>query len=93
MPFNKNIGLHDAYWRSRFGGEEYKRNGSHGCVNLPPENAQKLYRYVEAGMPVICYYYQPVKKQTKKAADNKKADNKEKTQTKATKNKTQKSEE
>lgn len=93
MPFNKNIGLHDAYWRSRFGGEEYKRNGSHGCVNLPPENAKKLYRYVEAGMPVICYYYQPVKKQTKKAADNKKADNKEKTQTKATKNKTQKSEE
>lgn len=56
MPFNGNIGLHDAYWRSRFGGSEYKYNGSHGCVNLPPEAAKKLYSYVEAGTPVICYH-------------------------------------
>ena len=35
MPFNKNIGLHDASWRSSFGGELYKTSGSHGCVNLP----------------------------------------------------------
>lgn len=90
MPFNKNIGLHDAYWRSRFGGEEYKRNGSHGCVNLPPENAKKLYRYVEAGMPVICYYYQPEKKQEKMAAEDtakKKIETKKTTETKKTSDK------
>lgn len=65
MPFNGNIGLHDASWRSRFGGEEYKRNGSHGCVNLPPENAKELFKYVEKGMPVICYEYQPEEKSEK----------------------------
>ena len=55
MPFNKNIGLHDAGWRSSFGGTIYKYNGSHGCVNLPPDIAQKLFGYVEKGTPVICY--------------------------------------
>ncbi len=42
MPFNKNIGLHDASWRSSFGGELYKTSGSHGCVNLPPEDAKRI---------------------------------------------------
>ena len=37
MPFNGNIGLHDASWRSSFGGNIYKYSGSHGCVNLPSE--------------------------------------------------------
>lgn len=59
MPFNRNIGLHDANWRSSFGGEIYKYNGSHGCVNLPPDKAAKLFRYVKKGMPVICYNYLP----------------------------------
>ena len=56
MPFNGNIGMHDASWRSSFGGNIYKTNGSHGCINLPPSVAQELYRYVEKGTPVICYY-------------------------------------
>ena len=55
MPFNKNIGLHDAGWRSSFGGDIYKTSGSHGCVNLPPDFASKLYEYVDKGTPVICY--------------------------------------
>lgn len=55
MPFNKNIGLHDAGWRSSFGGELYKTSGSHGCVNLPPEAAKKIYEIIETGTPVICY--------------------------------------
>lgn len=55
MPFNGNIGLHDADWRNKFGGEIYKSNGSHGCVNLPPSVAQTLYGYIEKGMPVVCY--------------------------------------
>ena len=56
MPFNKGIGLHDASWRSRFGGTIYKYSGSHGCVNLPTSAAAKIYDYVYVGCPVICYY-------------------------------------
>lgn len=56
MPFNGNIGMHDASWRSSFGGDIYKTNGSHGCINLPVSVAQELYGYVEKGTPVICYY-------------------------------------
>jgi len=55
MPFNKNIGLHDAGWRSSFGGELYKTSGSHGCVNLPPEKARQIYDVIQTGTPVICY--------------------------------------
>lgn len=56
MPFNKNIGLHDAIWRDEFGGQLYKTSGSHGCVNLPYKAAKKIYSYVKKGMPVICYH-------------------------------------
>lgn len=55
MPFNKNIGLHDATWRWKFGGNLYKTDGSHGCVNLPLGKAKALYGYVYKGMPVIVY--------------------------------------
>lgn len=56
MPFNGNIGMHDATWRGSFGGEIYKTNGSHGCINLPYENAKIIYEYVYTGFPVVCYY-------------------------------------
>ncbi|HJC57457.1 MAG TPA: L,D-transpeptidase/peptidoglycan binding protein [Candidatus Eisenbergiella intestinipullorum] len=55
MPFNGNIGMHDADWREEFGGDIYKTNGSHGCINLPEEIAEMLYGYVERGFPVVCY--------------------------------------
>lgn len=57
MPFNNNIGLHDASWRnsSEFGGTTYLTNGSHGCVNAPYGLAEKVYQNIEAGTPVICY--------------------------------------
>ncbi len=56
MPFNGGIGMHDAYWRSSFGGKIYKTNGSHGCINLPPAVAKTVYENISAGMPVICYH-------------------------------------
>lgn len=65
MPFNNNIGMHDASWRSSFGGNIYKTNGSHGCINLPYSVAEEIYGYVEKGTPVICYYLpgtEPVEK-------------------------------
>lgn len=55
MPFNGGIGLHDANWRSKFGGTIFQKNGSHGCVNLPPNKVKSLYDLVYKGMPVLCY--------------------------------------
>jgi lipoprotein-anchoring transpeptidase ErfK/SrfK len=55
MPFNGNIGMHDAPWRSSFGGNIYKTNGSHGCINLPPKSAETIFGYVKSGFPVIVY--------------------------------------
>lgn len=49
------IGLHDATWRSRFGGEIYKTNGSHSCINLPLKFAKKIYRKVHYGCIVVLY--------------------------------------
>lgn len=57
MPFNKGIGLHDSSsWRSRWGGDIYMNNGSHGCINLPTSVAGQLYENIEINCPVVCYY-------------------------------------
>lgn len=55
MPFNGNVGMHDATWRSSFGGSTYKRSGSHGCINLPYSAAQTIFNTVSAGYPVFVY--------------------------------------
>lgn len=55
MPFNGNVGMHDASWRSKFGGELYVTGGSHGCINLPKKKAESIYEIVSKGMPVIVY--------------------------------------
>lgn len=56
MPFNGGIGIHDATWRNTFGGDIYKTNGSHGCINCPYDLAQKIYNNISPGTPIICYY-------------------------------------
>ncbi|MDR0963597.1 MAG: L,D-transpeptidase/peptidoglycan binding protein [Clostridium sp.] len=56
MPFNGNIGMHDATWRSEFGQSIYRTAGSHGCINLPLEAARKIYESISTGHPIICYY-------------------------------------
>lgn len=56
MPFNGGIGLHDASWRSSFGGSIYQTSGSHGCINLPVNAAAVIYENVYDGIPIICYY-------------------------------------
>ena len=55
MPFSGNVGIHDAVWRTEFGGNLYQLEGSHGCVNLPYDQAAALYSNVEIGMPVVVY--------------------------------------
>lgn len=56
MPFDGGIGFHDAPWRDAFGGDIYLTNGSHGCVNLPPENAAVLYSIIDYNVPIVCFY-------------------------------------
>ncbi|MDO5409587.1 MAG: L,D-transpeptidase family protein [Lachnospiraceae bacterium] len=55
MPYAGNVGMHDATWRSRFGGSLYQTEGSHGCVNLPYYAARTIYETVDKGTPVISY--------------------------------------
>ncbi len=55
MPFDAGEGLHDATWRSNFGGKIYLTNGSHGCVNLAKSVAAEVYDLVEVGTPVFVY--------------------------------------
>lgn len=55
MPFNGNIGIHDASWRYSFGGKIYKGNGTHGCVNSPSYLAKTIFENIDEGTPVICY--------------------------------------
>ncbi len=56
MPFNGNIGMHDATWRGSFGGDIFMTKGSHGCINLPKSAAASIYGIVSSGFPVVCYY-------------------------------------
>lgn len=56
VPVKGAIGIHDANWRSEFGGEIYKTDGSHGCINTPTEAMAQLYEQVEIGTPVIMFY-------------------------------------
>ena len=57
MPFNGNIGMHDASWRGSFGNSIYLKNGSHGCINLVPNIAKDIYSYVDTNFPIIVYDY------------------------------------
>lgn len=50
-----SYGLHDASWRSTFGGNIYQAGGSHGCVNMPVDSAARLYEMIEPGTPVLIY--------------------------------------
>ena len=55
MRFAGNCGIHDATWRRQFGGDIYKHNGSHGCVNIPHDVALQLYNMVGIGTVVIVH--------------------------------------
>ncbi len=60
MVFAYNVGIHDADWRSKFGGQLYKTQGSHGCVNVPYSFAEQLYAVLATGTPVVAYYREEV---------------------------------
>ena len=56
IPVKGAIGIHDASWRSTYGGQIYIRNGSHGCINTPLEQVSQLYDMVEIGTPCVMFY-------------------------------------
>ncbi|XME03301.1 L,D-transpeptidase [Lachnospiraceae bacterium C1.1] len=55
MRFVGNVGIHDASWRSKFGGDIYLTNGSHGCVNVPPAMMPYLYEACPEGTVVVVH--------------------------------------
>ena len=56
MPFVYGQGLHDASWQTAFGGDRYKTgHGSHGCINLPEDQAALIYNTIDGGYPIIIY--------------------------------------
>ena len=55
LPFNGDVGIHDASWRNKFGGSIYRTNGSHGCVNTPYSAMKTIYENVKIGYPVVVY--------------------------------------
>lgn len=51
------IGFHDATWQPAFGGSLYANGaGSHGCINMPYDQASALYNMMPVGTPVIIHY-------------------------------------
>ncbi|MDO4617549.1 MAG: peptidoglycan binding domain-containing protein [Lachnospiraceae bacterium] len=59
MPFNDQVGLHDARWQSASYYEipgYYIDSGSHGCVNIPDAPMEQIFYYMEIGYPVVVYY-------------------------------------
>lgn len=49
------VGIHDATWRSGFGGNIYTYNGSHGCINTPYDQVKKIYENCSEKTPVVIY--------------------------------------
>ena len=56
MPFNEDIGMHDADWQYYFGGDYYLWGGSRGCINMPVDMAPIMYEWVNSEVPIVCYY-------------------------------------
>jgi lipoprotein-anchoring transpeptidase ErfK/SrfK len=48
MYFYKGYGLHGTYWHNNFGTPM-----SHGCVNMPTEEAKWAYYWADYGTPVV----------------------------------------
>ena len=49
-------GIHDASWRSEFGGSIYKKNGTPGCIVCKKANMKKLYEKAGMGCKfIVCY--------------------------------------
>ena len=67
-------GLHDASWRSNFGGDYYLYAGSHGCINTPEEAMKTIYDNVTDGIPILSYHHErPVQEEPEETTDTQEA--------------------
>ncbi|MDD3481031.1 MAG: peptidoglycan binding domain-containing protein [Patescibacteria group bacterium] len=48
--------IHEAWWRSSFGGSDYVWNGSHGCINATYNIAKFIYNWAPIGTPVVIHW-------------------------------------
>lgn len=56
MPVNwDGVGIHDTSYRKEYGGQIYKGNGSHGCINTPLEKVKTIFENVSNNTPVVIY--------------------------------------
>lgn len=54
MQIYGGIGIHDAdEWRDEYGGDIYLSDGSHGCINVPLDIVEIIYKNAYVGMDVI----------------------------------------
>ena len=55
---SSGVGFHDAIWQTAFGGTLYQipGTGSHGCINMPLDQAAALFNMIEPGTPVIFHW-------------------------------------
>lgn len=55
---SSGVGFHDATWQTAFGGTLYQipGTGSHGCINMPLDQAGALFNMIEPGTPVIFHW-------------------------------------
>ena len=51
----EGIGFHDASWQESFGGDRYQTFGSHGCINMPLEEARQLFALIDIYTPVVIH--------------------------------------
>ena len=82
MAFYKGYGLHDASWRSEYGGSIFQYSGSHGCVNLPKKKAAELYDILDVGTTVLIVRPDKKAEEALKAAEEKKQEEEKKEETK-----------
>ena len=50
----KGVGLHGTFWHN-----DYGRQRSHGCVNLPSDAARWLWRWTTPHPPLDALYFRP----------------------------------
>ena len=55
VGFYGAYGIHDASWRTLFGGTYYLYGGSHGCVNTPDDAMSIIFEHIELGIPVLVH--------------------------------------
>lgn len=54
VPFDGDIGFHDAGWQTMaFGAAGYPKLGSHGCVHMPTPVMAWLYHWIQPGQTTV----------------------------------------